>query len=356
MSGSTSPAGETMQAVGFHDHGDIDQLELLDVPVPTYGSDEVLVDVKATSLNHQDLFAVRELDHYITDYPFWGGGDTAGVVAEVGDDVDEWDVGDRVLVNPRIACHECDLCLRGEQSMCRNLEVYGEHRRGGFAEYVDAPARNLHAVPEDVDFETAAAVPIAAGCAWRALTNRADLGPSDELLVVGATGGVGTYAVQIAADVVGVDTLYATTSSEAKAEVLRDLGVDHVINYAEESFDSRVWELTGKRGVDTVYNTVGGDTWVESMRCLRPGGTFVTSGATAGPTPETEIRLVFMRQLEVVGSTSHSHQDFTEVLEQVWAGAIEPVIDATYPLDGYETAFERMAGRDLYGKVVLTQS
>ena len=344
-----------MRAVGFHEHGDIDQLELLDVPVPTFEPDEVLVDVKATSLNHQDLFAVRELDHYITDYPFWGGGDIAGVVREVGEDVEDWSEGDRVVVNSRIACQECDMCLSGEQSMCRNFRVYGEHRRGGFAEYVDVPERNLHAMPDDVAFETAAAVPIAAGCAWRGLASRAELTPSDELLIVGATGGVGTYAVQIAADVFGVDTLYATTASEAKAEVLRDLGVDHVVNYSEESFDSRIWELTEKQGVDVVYNTVGGETWVPSMRCLRPGGTLVTSGATAGPNPETEIRLVFMRQLEVVGSTSHSHRDFTDMLEQVWAGKIEPVIQETHPLDEYETAFEKMANRELYGKVVLTQ-
>lgn len=344
-----------MRAVGFHEHGDIDQLELLDVPVPDIEADEVLVDVAATALNHQDLFAVRELDHYITDYPFWGGGDTAGVIADVGSEVTDWAVGDRVLVNSRLACGECDMCLSGEQSMCRNFQVYGEHRRGGFAEYLDVPEENLHAVPDDYPLERAAAVPIAAGCAWRALANRGGLHPSDDLLVVGATGGVGTYAVQIARNVFDVETLYATTSTEEKADVLREMGVDHVINYAEESFDSRVWSLTDKQGVDTVFNTVGGDTWVPSMRSLRPGGTLVTSGATAGPNPETEIRLVFMRQLEVVGSTSHSHTDFTRMLEKVWAGDIEPVIQATYPLEEYEEAFEKMANRDVYGKLVLTQ-
>lgn len=355
MSSSDQDTTETMQAVGFHEHGDIDQLELLNVPVPSFTSDEVLVDVKATALNHQDLFAVRELDHYITDYPFWGGGDIAGIIAEVGDEVNDWEVGDRVVVNSRIACRECDLCLRGEQSMCRNFQVYGEHRRGGFAEYVDVPQRNLHSIPDDIDFTTAASVPIAAGCAWRAMATRADLSPSDDLLIVGATGGVGTYAVQIAANIFNVDTLYATTSSEEKAEILRDLGVNHVINYSEESFDSRIWELTGKQGVDVAYNTVGGDTWVKSMRCLRNGGKLVTSGATAGPNPEAEIRLVFMRQLEVIGSTSHSHQDFTNMLEQVWDGSIEPVIQETYSLEEYETVFQKMANRNVYGKLVFEQ-
>lgn len=355
MSSYPHVEAETMDAIGFNDHGDIDKLELLDVPIPDIEDHEVLVDVKATALNHQDLFAVRELDHYITEYPFWGGGDTAGVIAAVGDEVEGWDVGDRVLVNSRIACRECERCLSGEQSMCDNFEVYGEHRRGGFAEYLDVPQRNLYAIPDDYDITEAAAVPIAAGCAWRALSNRGALSPSDDLLVVGGTGGVGTYAVQIAREVFDVETLYATTSSEEKAEFLRGLGVDHVIDYTEEDFDGAVWDLTDGQGVDVVYNTVGGDTWVKSMRSLRTGGTFVVSGATAGPNPETEIRLVFMRQLEVIGSTSHSHTDFAEMLEKVWGGDIEPIVQETYPLAEYETAFEKMANRDLYGKVVLTQ-
>lgn len=346
---------DSMTAVGFHEHGDIDQLELLEVPVPEIDDHQVLVDVKATALNHQDLFAVRELGHYIDEYPFWGGGDTAGVIAAIGDDVEGWSVGDRVLVNSRIACRECERCLSGEQSMCENFEVYGEHRRGGFAEYLDVPERNLHPIPDDYDITRAAAVPIAAGCAWRALSTRGELNPSDDLLVVGGTGGVGTYAIQIAREVFDVETLYATTSTAEKAEFLRDLGVDHVINYTEDDFDSAVWELTDGRGVDVAFNTVGGDTWVQSMRSLRNGGRLVTSGATAGPNPETEVRLVFMRQLEIVGSTSHSHVDFVEMLEKVWSGDVEPIVQETYPLEEFRTAFEKMANRELYGKVVLTQ-
>ncbi len=346
----------TMKAIGFHEHGDIDQIELLDVPIPSIGDNDVLVNVKASSLNHQDLFAVRELDHYITEYPFWGGGDIAGVVEVVGDDVSDWSAGDRVVVNSRISCRECDLCLNGEQSMCRNLKVIGEHRRGGFAEYVDVPERNLHPLPDHVSFETAAAVPIAAGCAWRALMNRGDIRPPHDLLVVGATGGVGTYAIQIAKNVIGVETLYAITGSESKTERLQEMGVDHVINYNEEEFDRKIWELTDKTGVDAVFNTVGGDTWVKSMRCLRNGGKFITSGATAGPNPETEIRLIFMRQLEVFGSTSHSHSDFVDMLDHVWNGRIEPVIQETIRLSDYEVAFEKMANRGLYGKLILTQS
>lgn len=344
---------ESMRAVGFHDHGDINNYELLDVSIPEPRAEEVLVEVAGSALNHQDLFAVRELDHYVPEYPFWGGGDISGTIYKKGARVTDWDVGDRVVVNPAVTCGECEHCIRGEQSMCVNYNVYGEHRKGGFGDYVTVPKENLHKVPESFDLVEASAAPMASATAWRGLANRGRLKPFDDVLIVGATGGVGTYSVQIAKSVFNVDTLYATTSSEEKAEFLRDLGVDHVIDYTEEQFDERIWELTDKRGVDLVYNNVGGNTWVPAMRSLRNGGRLVVSGATAGPNPETEIRLIFVRQLEVIGSTQNSRKDFQEIMNYIWDGTVEPVIQEVLPLEEYATAFEKMADRDLYGKVIL---
>ena len=351
--GAMTDAADEMRAVGFYEHGPIENLELLKVPSPEIGPDEVLLEVRAASLNHQDLFAVRELEQYVPSYPFWGGGDMAGEVASVGERVEGWSVGDRVVVDPTISCGSCRYCRRGEQSMCVDYAVFGEHRHGGFAEYAAVPARNLHPVPAGVDWAVAAAAPMAAGTAWRALMTRADLEPYESLLIVGATGGVGHLAVQIADRVANVGTLYATTSSEEKAAFLRDLGADHVIDYTEEAFERRVWELTGGEGVDVVYNNVGGATWVPSMRALSNGGRLVTSGATAGPNPETELRLVFVRQLEVLGSTAHAGDDLDRALAAVWDGTIEPHVQATFPLASYAEAFELMADRALTGKVVL---
>lgn len=350
-----SSSGETMRAVGFHEHGGIDNLELLDVEKPAPESDEVIVDVKAAALNHQDVFAVRELDHYVSGYPFWGGGDMAGHISELGTDVEGWSVGDRVLVNPALWCGNCEFCIKGQHSMCEDYHVFGEHRKGGFAEYVAVPEENLIPVPEHYPLEEACAIPVAGGTAWRAMDYWADLNPYDDLLIVGATGGVGTYTIQIAKNVFNVETVYGTTSSERKADFIRDLGVDHVINYTEENFDERIWEMTDKRGVDVVYNTVGGDTWQPSMRSLQNGGKLITSGATAGPNPETEIRLIFMRQLQVIGSTSMSKTDINRTVEYVWDGTIEPIIQDRYPLTEYQTAFEKMTNRSLFGKIVLTQ-
>jgi len=258
-----------------------------------------------------------------------------------------------VAVDPTITCGECRHCEAGEQSMCEIYAVFGEHRKGGFAEYATVPGRNLVSVPEHVPFTTAAAAPMATGTAWRALLTRANLEPHDDLLIVGATGGVGHMAVQIATEIVGVDTLYGTTSTDEKADFLRDLGVDHVIDYTEEAFDSRIWDLTGGRGVDAVYNNVGGETWVKSMRSLDAGGRFVTSGATAGPNPETEIRLVFGRQIDIKGSTAHSRTDLRRALGYVWDGTIKPVVQETYPLSAYEEAFTTMDEREVYGKLVF---
>lgn len=345
---------EQMTAVGFHEHGTVDNLELLAVPKPTPADDEVLVQVKGASLNHQDLIAVRELDHYVPDYPFWGGGDISGIISTTGSAVEGWESDDRVVVNPALSCGECEFCIQGEHSQCEKYQVYGEHRKGGFAEYVSVPAENLVSVPEEFDLITAAAAPMAAGTAWRMLSTRVDVKPYDDVLIVGASGGVGTFAVQIAKSVFNVDTLYTTTSSEEKAQFLQELGADHVINYTEERFDARIWELTDKRGVDVVVNNVGGETWTQSMRSLRNSGTLVTSGATAGPNPETEIRLIFVRQLNILGSTTHTKRSFKQVMEYIWDGTIEPVVQDVYSFSEYEDAFAKMANRELYGKIVLT--
>lgn len=348
-----SDTSESMRAIGFHEHGPIDNLELLRVPVPEIGADEVLLEVRAAALNHQDLFAVRELEQYVPSYPFWGGGDMAGRIAAVGDAVSGWDVGDRVVVDPTVSCGTCAYCRRGEQSMCVDYAVFGEHRHGGFAEYVAVPARNLYPVPDHVDWTVAAATPMATGTAWRALLSRAGVEPYESVLVVGATGGVGHLAVQIADRVANVAELYATTSSDEKAAFLRDLGVDHVIDYTAEAFERRIWELTDGKGVDVVYNNVGGETWVPAMRSLSNGGRLVTSGATAGPNPETELRLVFVRQLQILGSTAHAGADLERALEAVWADTISPHVQATFRMEEYAEAFRLMADRALTGKLVI---
>jgi len=344
-----------MTAVGFHEHGPVDNFEQLTVPIPEVGESDVLVDIKATALNHLDIFAVRELDHYVSEYPFWSGSDIAGTVAGTGADVTSVEKGERVLVIPFIPCGECLYCENGDEHLCDNHVTIGEQARGGLAGYIAVPEENIVSIPDDVSLTTAASTPIAGSTAWGAFSRRGDLKPYEDVLIVGATGGVGSFAVQIAKEVFNVDTLYGTTSTDEKAAFLEDLGVDHVIDYTEESFARRIWELTDKTGVDVVYNCVGGETWVPSMRSLKKGGRLITSGATAGPNPETEIRLIFVRQMDVLGSSGDDRKGINRFLEYVWDRTIDPVIDATIPLTEYERAFERMTNRNLFGKVLLTQ-
>lgn len=348
---------DEMTAIGFDEHGPIDNLGVLTVERPDPGPGEVLVDVHATALNHLDVFAVRELDNYVSTYPFWSGSDVAGEVVAVGAGVDpaRWSPGDRVLIDPVLTCGDCEFCVRGDRPRCVEYRTFGEHIPGGLAEYVTIPAENLLAIPDHVETVTAASVPIAGMTAWGALAERGDIEPYEDLLIVGATGGVGTFAVQIATRIFNVGAVYATTSSAAKAEFLRGLGVDHVIDYTEDRFDERIWALTEGRGVDVAYNNVGGETWTKSLRSLRNGGRLLTSGATAGPNPPTEIRLIFVRGLDIRGSSVATLAGFREFLAYVWDGTIEPVIDQTLPFEEYRTGFERMVDRDLVGKVVLTQ-
>lgn len=332
----SSNTNEMMEAVGFHEHGSVENVELLTVPKPEIRRDEVLVDIKATSLNHHDVFTVRELEDQPDSYPYWLGMDFAGDIAAVGDEVEQWEVGDKVLM------------LAGG---------YGNARTGAFCEYVDAKPDDLIELPSNISYADAAAIPIAGGTAYKALMNTGTIQGNDDFLMVGGTGGVGTFAIQIANAVANVNNLYATTSSERKAEFLRDIGVDHVIDYTEEKFDRAIWNLTDKRGVDIVYDCVGGDSWTRSMRSLKRsgGGRLVTSGATMDPNPATEIRLLFTREIQLLGSNGWTREGLKELVEFVADGTVDSIVQDTYSLEEYGTAFEKMVNRELIGKVVLTQ-
>jgi NADPH:quinone reductase-like Zn-dependent oxidoreductase len=213
------------------------------------------------------------------------------------------------------------------------------------------PARNLTAVPAGVDWETAAAAPLVFQTAWRMLVVRGDLQQGEDVLVLGASGGVGHAAVQIA-DNAGA-TVYATGSSEAKLEAARQLGADHVVDYEERNFADRIRELTGKRGVDMVVDHVGAATWDDSVRSLAKGGRLVTCGATTGPTGETDINRVFWNQLDIRGSTMATPGQAEDVLELVWDGTFEVRIRETLPMSETARAHEMLENREGFGKVVV---
>ncbi|WP_254544761.1 zinc-binding dehydrogenase [Halomarina pelagica] len=320
-----------------------------DVPVPDVGDDDVLVEVKASAVNHTDIWIRRG---YEGDPPIVTGIDVAGEIAEVGADVDDFAPGDRVVLYWNTTyCGECEFCNDGETTMCRDYGGLGVKRDGGHAEYVAVEAKHAVELPDGVSFEKAAAAPSNFGTAWRGLLTRAGVGPSDEVLVLGASGGVGHGAVQIAAHAGA--TVYAASSSEEKAERLRDLGAEYVIDYTETDIDDAIADLTGRRGVDVVFESVGGETYERAVRSLARGGRLVTIGATTGDADQAMLPHVFWKQLEVIGATGATMGEFEDMLEAFFDGDVEPIVDSVISLDEIPAAHERLSRGDGFGTIVV---
>ena len=340
-----------MQAVQFTEHGETDVIEYGDFPDPDPSPDEVLVDVKAGALNHLDVWTRRGLPGIDLDMPHIPGSDGAGEVLEVGEDVTRFEPGDRVALTAGVYCGECEFCRDGEHSLCVRFHIIGEHVRGVHSELAAISEENLIAVPEGVDWETAAAAPLVFQTAWRMLIHRGELEPGEKVLVLGASGGVGHAAVQVA-KYAGAE-VYATASSDEKLEYAEEIGADHVINYAEDDFADSIKDLTGKRGVDVVVDHIGEATYPDSLKSLAKGGRIVTCGATTGPNPGAGLNRIFWNQLSVIGSTMASLGEVDEVMDLVWDGTFEPRIREVLPMSETARAHELLEEREGFGKVVV---
>ena len=340
-----------MRAAIFHETGGPEVLRIEEVPTPKPGPGEVLVQVKAAAMNHLDLWIRRGLP-IDTTMPHIGGSDVAGVIAEVGEGVDAARVGERVVINPSLWDGTCAWCRRGEESMCLRFRILGEHTDGGFAEYVAAAAGHAYRLPDGYAFETAAALPISYMTAWRALHTRARLQPGEDVLVLGASGGTASAAVQIAV-AIGA-RVFAVTRGAENVQRLRGLGAAFVYDRSAEDWSAALHADTGRRGVDVVVENVGAATWKGSMRALAQGGRLVTYGGTTGPKVEIDLRAVFWKQLSVLGSTMASKAEFEAMLHSAFAGGLRPVIDSVMPLDHAREAHERLEAGGQFGKIVLT--
>jgi len=340
-----------MHAVQFTDHGDTDVIAYREVDRPEPAPDEVLLDVKAGALNHLDLWTRRGLPGVDLAMPHTPGSDAAGVVAAVGDDVERFAVGDRVAVWAGVHCGDCEFCRSGEPTMCVEYAIIGEHRPGVHADYATVPADNLVRVPEGVDWATAGAAPLVFGTAWRMLIERGDLSAGESVLVLGASGGVGHAAVQVA-DHAGA-TVFATASTAEKRDAAAALGAEHTIDYEAEDFPERVREVTDGRGVDVVVDHVGAATWADSLASLAKGGRVLTCGATTGPHPETSIDRIFWNQLSVIGSTMAGLGAAERALGLVWDGTFEVRERARLPMSETARGHALLAEREGVGKVVL---
>lgn len=342
-----------MRAVVIHRHGGPEVLTLEPAwPQPVPGPGEILVRVEACALNHLDIFVRQGMPGEPTALPAITGGDVAGVVEATGDDVSFPGTGDRVVLNPTWGCGACEYCRDGDTPLCLEPRMLGELDPGGLAEFVKCPAGQAIRVPGDYSLEQAACLPIAFGTAWRMLVTHARVHEGETVLILGAGGGVGIAAVEIAR-LKGARVI-ATASTDAKLARLRDLGAEETINYTTDpNWDATVRRLTHKRGADVVIETVGATTWAASIRALGKRGRLVTCGATAGPEAPTDIRYLFRREHRILGSNGWTHDDLLQVTHLAFTGALRPVVDRVLPLEQVaegELALER---REVFGKVVI---
>ena len=334
-----------MKAAVIEKQGGLENLVYREWPDPEPRAGEVLLKVRGCGLNHLDIFVRRGMPGFPVPMPFISGGDIAGEIAELGEDVTGWKAGDRVALHP--VTHE---------------GMMGEEIPGGMAEYVRVSADNLIRIPDNVDFVTAAAVPIAYGTAIRMLFKIGDIKGSDTILILGASGGVGVCCVQLA-KIAGAYVI-ACAGSEEKGRRLKEVGADEVILYTQEDFMQVVRQRHGRPqragggssangGVDVVVNFTGGDTWVKSLRTLKLGGRILTCGATAGYDPAEDLRVIWTFELQIRGSNGWEREDIEKLFELVSSGKLRAQIDKTFPLEQAAEALRMLEDRTVVGKVVV---
>ena len=341
-----------MNAAYFEAHGGVENIQVGDLPAPEPGPGEVRLDVRAAALNHLDLWVLGGLPGLELEMPHIGGSDVAGTVGAVGEGVDDGLLGGRFVANPGVSCGECEACAADEQPVCRRYGIIGEHRPGGFAEHVVVPARNLYPIPKELAWEVAAAAPLVYQTAWRALMTRARLKSGESVLVTGASGGVSTAGIQIAKHEGA--TVFAVTSGPENVRRVTDLGADVVIDRLEEDFSKRIWQETGKRGVDVILDSVGTAMWDGCLRSLAPLGRMVIYGGTTGAKGTITIPHMFWKQYAVMGSTMAGNADFERVMAKVVSGDLKPVVHDVLPLSEARRAYEALANGEVFGKLVLT--
>ncbi|GJD57405.1 zinc-binding dehydrogenase [Methylobacterium dankookense] len=334
----------TMRALVLDQHGDVGDLKVVeDYPRPKAGPGEVVIRVGASSFNYHDVFTVKGMPGIKVPMPVVIGLDMAGQVVEVGAGVTPWREGDRVLVNP----------------LNTAKGLMGEMLDGGMAEYCRVAADQLIAMPPDVSYVDAASLPVAYGTAHRMLITHDTVKAGDRVLILGASGGVGTGCVMLAKQL-GAEVI-ACAGSDEKAQRLKALGADHVVNYRETDFSKWAIQHYGKPqrrtyegGVDVVINFTGGDTWVPSLKCLKRGGTLLVCGATAGHDPKEDLRYIWSFELKVIGSNSFYHDNLSALMDMIQAGTLKPTVDKVLPLEEAAEGLRLIRDREVMGKIVVT--
>jgi len=338
-----------MKVVRIHQFGGPEVLTYEDVADPQPRKDQVLVRVRACSLNHLDVWVRKGLPG--VKLPHILGSDVAGEIVEVGEYVVGFKAGQRVLLAPMHYCGHCEKCVAGLQNQCRAFTVLGDGVDGGDCELIAAPAAHAIPIPDLLDFNQAASLPLVFVTAWHMLVGRAGIRPGQTVLVLGASSGVGIAAIQIAR--LFQCRVITTAGDESKLAKGLELGADYGINHYKQKISEEVRKITNKEGVDIVIEHVGAATWDESVKSLKSGGTLVTCGATTGPIVGIDLRHLFARQLTLLGSYMGTMAELHEVLKHVFAGRLKPVVDRVFPLSELRAAHEYLEKSQMFGKIVV---
>ncbi len=341
-----------MRAIRIHAHGPEDQLVIDSISKPEPSADEVLIRVKTAALNHLDLWVRKGIPG--VPLPLTMGSDAAGVVEAVGPLAARdfpFRVGDEVLTVPIRSCGHCYFCVNGQENLCAQFHIPGESVQGTQAEWIAVPARYVLPKPKALSWAEAAALPLAALTAYHMLFAKAQLSYGDRILIYGASSGVGGMAVQMA-KAVGAE-VFTTVGSDEKAERARQLGADHIIHYKKEKIIDTVKEQTGGDGVDVVFEHTGEKTWADSLRVLRKGGKLVTCGATTGPFVRIDLRVLFIKHQQLIGSTMGTLNDMHGVLKMVEKEQLRPMVGKVFPFKEIRQAHTFLAAGRSFGKVVL---
>jgi NADPH:quinone reductase-like Zn-dependent oxidoreductase len=325
-------------------------LREIDAPPPP-GPGEVQLRVRFVGINHIDVFGLRGMAFARRLYPLSVGAEAACEVISVGEGVTNVAPGDRVVPFSAYTCGICRQCLRGRDNLCENvLGIRGFHVDGWAQDITNHYARLVVKIPDGVEMRDAACVAVAYSTVEHMLFDNAQLEPVETILVQAGGSGIGTIAVKIAKSI-GC-TVITTVGSEAKAAKVKALGADHVINYREERFEGVTRKLTGRKGVDVVFEHVGAETWQGSLLCLKRGGRLVTCGATSGPSATLNLMQLFQQQYRIIGSFGSPISALSRALDRIASG-VRPVIDTIYPLDEFRAGVERLEHRDVFGKILV---
>lgn len=345
-----------MKAIQLVTHGIPGKFEFNEVAQPIPAPEEALVKVESCGLNRLDLWLEEGALPVPVELPRIPGGEIAGIIEALGSEVDgrSWHIGDRVAVQSNLFCGKCEFCLAGDESLCLSGQLLGVQRDGGFCEKLVVPARALVRLPDEVSFETSAALTLAGSTAMHMLTNRIKVEMGQWVLVIGGASGVGSAAIQIAQQL-GAHPI-STGSSPAKRDLALSLGARAVVDSTKPDWPAEVRKLTNKRGVDVVVEHVGGPVLEQVFQCLARGGAIVTCGATAGRQVQFNLWPFFVKQQRLIGSYGRTRADMKATLDWAAAGKLRPVIDKIYGLEDTVSAFTALRQREVLGKVVVTPS